>query len=154
MSSNDIFHNIGANGYVSELMDGTIWWSGPNPDYFTVNHYYGGTDADFDFFVHTGPKRKKAIMSDCVHIFLIGPQGSGKTTLAKELERRGYEQIIAYTTRPPRDNEIEGVDYHFVTDAEFEDAFLDGELTCADIFHRLWRAEIRIRMVGSLSRGG
>lgn len=32
MSSNDIFRNIGANGYVSELMDGTIWWSGPNPD--------------------------------------------------------------------------------------------------------------------------
>ena len=98
--------------------------------YFTVNHYYGGTDADFDFFVHIGPKRKKAIMSDCVHIFLIGPQGSGKTTLAKELERRGYEQILAYTTRPPRGNEIEGVDYHFVTDAEFENAFLDGELTC------------------------
>ena len=98
--------------------------------YFTVNHYYGGTDADFDFFVHTGPKRKKAIMSDCVHIFLIGPQGSGKTTLAKELERRGYEQILAYTTRTPRDNEIEGIDYHFVTDAEFENAFLDGELTC------------------------
>ena len=98
--------------------------------YFTVNHYYGGTDADFDFLVHTGPNRKKATMSDCVHIFLIGPQGSGKTTLAKELERRGYEQVLAYTTRPPRDNEIEGVDYHFVTDTEFENAFLDGELTC------------------------
>ena len=55
--------------------------------YFTVNHYYGGTDADFNFFVHTGPKRKKAIMSDCVHIFLIGPQGSGKTTLASLLMR-------------------------------------------------------------------
>lgn len=69
-------------------------------------------------------------MSDCVHVFLIGPQGSGKTTLAKELERRGYEQVIAYTTRPPRDNEIDGVDYHFVTDEEFNSAFLDNELTC------------------------
>ena len=58
------------------------------------------------------------------------PHRSTGTTLAKELECRGYEQILAYTTRPPRDNEIEGVDYHFVTDAEFEDAFLDGELTC------------------------
>lgn len=94
--------------------------------YFTVNHYYGGTDADFDFFVHTGPKRKKAIMSDCVHIFLIGPQGSGKTTLAKELERRGYEQILAYTTRPPRDNEIEGVDYHSSPTPNSRTRFLMG----------------------------
>lgn len=80
-------------------------------------------------------------MSDCVHIFLIGPQGSGKTTLAKELERRGYEQVIAYTTRPPRDNEIDGVDYRFITDEEFNSAFLDNELTCVRTYstvHGVW----------------
>lgn len=74
--------------------------------------------------------RKKQPMSDYVHIFLIGPQGSGKTTLAKELERRGYERIVAYTTRPPRKDEIDGVDYHFITDEEFNSGFLDNKLTC------------------------
>jgi len=32
MSSNDIFHNIGVSVCASGLMDGTIWWSGPNAD--------------------------------------------------------------------------------------------------------------------------
>ena len=85
----------------------------------------------YSFRVYSGINdKRKPPMSDYVHIFLIGPQGSGKTTLAKELERRGYEQIVAYTTRPPRGNEIDGVDYHFITSEEFNSRFLDNELTC------------------------
>ena len=96
-----------------------------------IDNYSSEDDVRYSFRVYSGTNEKgRPPMSDCVHVFLIGPQGSGKTTLAKELECRGYEQILAYTTRPPRENEIEGIDYHFVTDAEFENAFLDGELTC------------------------
>ena len=54
------------------------------------------------------------------HLILIGEQGSGKTTLAKELVSSGYEQTVSYTTRPPRRGEQDGVDYHFVTDTEFD----------------------------------
>lgn len=46
-------------------------------------------------------------------ICIVGEQGSGKSTLANELEKLGYEKVITYTSRPPRDGEIDGEDYHF-----------------------------------------
>ena len=52
---------------------------------------------------------------------LIGKSCSGKTTLAKELEKWwGCKRIITYTTRPKRPNEIDGVDYHFVSEEYFK----------------------------------
>lgn len=36
-------------------------------------------------------------------ICLVGQSGSGKTTIAKELEKAGYNVIQSYTTRPPRE---------------------------------------------------
>jgi len=51
---------------------------------------------------------------------LLGPSGSGKTSLEKILEEvYKYKRIISYTTRPPREHEINGIDYHFVTEREF-----------------------------------
>lgn len=81
-------------------------------------------------------------MSDCIHIFLIGPSASGKTTLQEELETRGFERIISYTTRPPREGEQDGVDYHFITDREFTDAFVGRELAAVRSYHTVfgvWR---------------
>lgn len=52
-------------------------------------------------------------------IVLFGKTGSGKTTIAKELEKLGVERLISYTTRPRRDDEQDGVDYHFVSEDEF-----------------------------------
>lgn len=37
MSSNDIFRNIGTSVFASGLMDGTIWWSGQNPDCYVIS---------------------------------------------------------------------------------------------------------------------
>ena len=53
-------------------------------------------------------------------IILVGRTASGKTTLAKELENRGFERIITYTTRLKRPGEIDGVDYHFVSKERFD----------------------------------
>ena len=50
---------------------------------------------------------------------ILGKMGSGKTTLAKELEKRGMKRIVTYTTRPIRPGEIDGVDYHFISPEEF-----------------------------------
>lgn len=54
-------------------------------------------------------------------IVLIGESASGKTTLEKELSKRGYDRIVSYTTRPirERDNEVDGVDYHFISEKQF-----------------------------------
>lgn len=51
---------------------------------------------------------------------LVGKGGSGKDTLRKRFEARGYKSAVFHTTRPPRDGEENGVDYHFVNPEEFE----------------------------------
>jgi len=58
---------------------------------------------------------------------LSGPSGAGKDAVLDELARRGhaFHRVVTCTTRPPRDNERDGVDYHFVSDAEF-DALIAG----------------------------
>jgi len=52
---------------------------------------------------------------ETVIIFIV----TGKTTLAKYLEGKGYQRIVTYTTRPMREGEIDGIDYHFITEEEF-----------------------------------
>lgn len=59
-------------------------------------------------------------------ICLTGPMCSGKTTLAMEFEKQGYERIITYTTRPKREGEIEDVHYHFIGRFEFFQKKHDG----------------------------
>ena len=53
-------------------------------------------------------------------IELIGKNGSGKTFIANELSKRGYQKVVGYTTRKMRNNEIDKVDYNFITKIEFE----------------------------------
>ncbi len=50
-------------------------------------------------------------------ICIVGPSGSGKTTLARFLEKAmDIPMLVSYTTRPKRDNEVDGVDHWFVTE--------------------------------------
>ena len=58
---------------------------------------------------------------DGVMIILSSPSGAGKTTLVKKLsELDNYEISISHTTRQPRPNETQEVDYFFVNEAEFK----------------------------------
>jgi len=50
-----------------------------------------------------------------------GPRGVGKTSLIDDLrEKCDIQPIVPYTTREPREDEVEGHDYHFVSDREFD----------------------------------
>jgi guanylate kinase len=53
---------------------------------------------------------------------VTGPSGVGKGTLIRELLRQvpGLELSISATTRLPRPGERDGVDYHFLTEQEFD----------------------------------
>ncbi len=55
-------------------------------------------------------------------VVLSGPSGAGKDSVLDEMARRGhrFHRVITCTTRPPRDSEKDGVDYYFVSDAEFD----------------------------------
>ncbi|OME54056.1 hypothetical protein BSK59_15860 [Paenibacillus odorifer] len=51
---------------------------------------------------------------------LIGQSSSGKSTVESVLESAGYPRIISYTTRAIRENEKEGVAYHFIDTDTFK----------------------------------
>jgi len=54
-------------------------------------------------------------------VILSSPSGGGKTTIAHRLlvERGDVGYSVSCTTRPPRDGEVQGKDYHFLTETEF-----------------------------------
>ena len=62
-------------------------------------------------------------------VFVItGPSGVGKGTLIRALRERvpELELAVSATTRQPRPGEEDGVDYHFLSDGEFEDRVRRG----------------------------
>ncbi|APH20920.1 TPA: guanylate kinase [Clostridium botulinum] len=52
---------------------------------------------------------------------ILGKSASGKSTVEKMLEKKGERRIISTTTRPIREGEQEGVDYHYISEKEFEE---------------------------------
>ena len=88
-------------------------------------------------------------------VVLVATSGTGKTTLAHRLveESDRYVFSVSATTRPPRDGERDGIDYHFLSKPEFERRAAAGELAeWAEVHGRLYgtpRAEIE----GAAARG-
>ncbi|QDB80735.1 guanylate kinase [Georgenia sp. 311] len=61
---------------------------------------------------------------------LAGPTAVGKGTVSADIRRR-YPQVwlsVSATTRAPRPGEVDGVHYHFVSDAEFDRMVAEDEL--------------------------
>lgn len=60
---------------------------------------------------------------------MSAPAGTGKTTLAEMIVKNHSHIVesISYTTRAPRNNEIDGIHYHFISNDEFEDKIAQGE---------------------------
>ena len=56
-------------------------------------------------------------------VILSSPSGVGKTTLTKKIQQKyhSFKISVSHTTRSPRSNEVDGVDYHFVSTKRFED---------------------------------
>lgn len=60
-------------------------------------------------------------------IVLVGESASGKSSIERDLMfNHGYKKITSYTTRPPRAGEVDGLDYHFVSDTEFDEMINAG----------------------------
>lgn len=60
-------------------------------------------------------------------IVIVGESACGKSSVAKCLVNNyGYKRIVTYTTRKPRDVEVDGFDYFFINQEEFEEREMNG----------------------------
>ena len=59
---------------------------------------------------------------DNIMVILSSPSGVGKTTITKKIQQkyRSFKISVSHTTRLPRSNEVNGVDYYFVSNKEFK----------------------------------
>ena len=75
---------------------------------------------------------------------IMGKSASGKDTIFKHLiqdETLGVKTVVSYTTRPMREGEQDGVEYHFVTRAKLEELKREGKvIECRDYhtIHGVW----------------
>ena len=82
-------------------------------------------------------------------IIFSAPSGSGKTTIVRELLQKypQFEFSISATSRAPRGQEVDGVDYYFLSDEEFmrrveQDAFVEWEAVYAGTHYGTLRSEV------------
>lgn len=74
-----------------------------------------------EFSMPTGKERGKLVV-------LSGPGGVGKSTVAKALKKSSpFYVSVSATTRSPRFNEVEGIDYLFYSHDQFDEAITRGE---------------------------
>ena len=79
----------------------------------------------------TGDGLRSSSLRTLKPVFVItGPSGAGKGTLIRELVERvpELEVAVSATTRPRRQDEVDGQEYWFLTEAEFVRRIEDGEL--------------------------
>ena len=81
-----------------------------------------------------------SLIEDGIVIVLSSPSGAGKTTLVKKISKKKNFQIsISYTTRIPRDNEVNGSDYYFIKKSEFKELIDQDELLeYAEVFDNFY----------------
>ena len=76
--------------------------------------------------------------------YMMGKSSSGKDTLYREVMKRfpGLGKVVSYTTRPMREGESSGVQYHFVDESELSRLEAEGkviELRAYDTIHGIWK---------------
>ncbi len=73
-------------------------------------------------------------------VVLSSPSGAGKTTLVKLLSKKNnFYTSISHTTRKPRENEVDGIDYFFVKEKKFKNLIKNNKfLEYARVFKNLY----------------
>jgi guanylate kinase len=63
-------------------------------------------------------------------IVISGPSGVGKDAAIQRMKERGFpcHFVVTATSRPPRSGEVDGEDYHFVSDSEFKAMIARGDM--------------------------
>ncbi len=91
-------------------------------------------------------------------VVVSGPSGVGKSTVVRQVLSRLGPRVrlsVSATTRPPRPDEHDGVDYFFLSEAEFQRRRAAGDfLECVEVFGRgHWYGTLWSEVRSSLARG-
>jgi guanylate kinase len=88
-------------------------------------------------------------------VILSGPSGVGKDTVINAWQARNPDvaRVVAYTTRQPRDGEIDGFDYNFISAEIFNAKADDGDFLEYKAVHGNWYATPKTDMEELLSEG-
>ena len=85
----------------------------------------------------------------------MGKAGAGKDTLLNKIctEHSNYHKIVSCTTRPMRENEIDGQDYHFISHEEFTKKVLNGDMLEATEFNGWYYGTMKSSLVDGINIG-
>jgi len=88
-------------------------------------------------------------------VVISAPSGAGKTTICKILAERNpdFRISISATTRPPRKTETNGVDYFFISEAEFLKRVEAGEFLEYENVHGHYYGTLRKNVESLLKQG-
>ena len=87
-------------------------------------------------------------------LLVSGPSGSGKTTLCRRLADEGEAVYsTSCTTRPARDGERDGHDYHFLSRENFEQRVHDGDFLEYAEVHGNFYGTLKSEIIGHLASG-
>lgn len=80
------------------------------------------------------------MMNKGLLVVISGPSGAGKGTIySKVIEQTGMKRSVSVTTRKPRPGEVEGVNYFFRTEEEYQQMIAAGEfLETAAVYHNYY----------------
>jgi guanylate kinase len=97
-------------------------------------------------------------MSNGKLVVVSGPSGAGKTSVMQRVHetcRVPLVRSVSATTRPPRNGEVDGVDYHFLSDDSFQLRRKRGEfLECFQVFASgHWYGTLRSEVATGLAAG-
>ena len=97
---------------------------------------------------------KKKIKGDL--IVISGPSGCGKGTICSELIKNNENLVISTsaTTRSPRDGEVNGIDYFFISKEEFEEKINNNEfLEFAKVHHDNYYGTLKNKVLSNIDKG-
>jgi len=91
---------------------------------------------------------------DGIVVILSSPSGAGKTTLVKKIaQENNFKISISYTTRKSRTDEVNGKDYFFISEEEFENLIKNKEfLEYAKVFENYYGSS-KVQVFENLDKG-
>ena len=87
-------------------------------------------------------------------VVVSGPSGVGKGTICNKLiDELGAEYSVSYTTRSPREGEVDGVNYNFISRDEFERKIREGDFIEYNLYNGNYYGTSRDFVIDKLNKG-